>query len=100
MSPQSPTPSDAPEIHHDGDMRRFATTVDGAKAYLDYRQADGVMSITHTWVPAEIGGRGIAGQLVRAALEHARASGLKVEPACSYAAGWIQRHPEYADLVA
>ncbi len=100
MSPDPTTPPDAPTIHHDADVRRFATTVEGVRAYLDYRQANEVMTITHTWVPDEIGGRGIAGRLVRAALDYARSEGLKVEPACSYAAGWIQRHPDYASLLA
>jgi predicted GNAT family acetyltransferase len=51
-------------------------------------------------VPAAIGGRGIAGRLVRAALEHARAAGLKVVPRCSYVADYLDKHPEYADLRA
>jgi predicted GNAT family acetyltransferase len=50
-------------------------------------------------VPAEVGGRGIASALVRAAMDAARAEGWKVVPACSYAAAWMQKHPEYRDLL-
>ena len=45
-------------------------------------------------------GLAMAGQLVRAAFEHARQAGLTVVPRCSYAAEWSARHPEYADIVA
>ncbi|MFT4255992.1 MAG: GNAT family N-acetyltransferase [Pseudoxanthomonas sp.] len=87
-----------PIRHAPGDSR-FSTTVDGHTAVLDYRLHAGSLEIEHTGVPEAIGGRGIAGALVRAALDHARAQGLKVVPACSYAAQFIHRHPEYADLV-
>ena len=45
-----------PPIHHDQDVHRFATTVDGERAYIDYRLEGGVMTLTHTWVPDAIGG--------------------------------------------
>lgn len=83
--------------HEDG---RFLADVDGVEARLDYRREGERMLITSTTVPDEIGGRGIAGQLTRAAFEHARSQGWKVRPACSYAAGWAERHPEFGDLLA
>lgn len=86
-------------IHHDFDAHRFETSVDGHRCELDYELADDVMTITHTGVPAAVGGRGIAGKLVAAAFAAARAAGWKVRPACSYAAGYAQRHPELADLL-
>ncbi|MFT3761936.1 MAG: GNAT family N-acetyltransferase [Pseudoxanthomonas sp.] len=86
-------------IRHVPEDGRFSVAVDGHEAELDYRLRDGRMVIQHTGVPEAIGGRGIAGALVRAALEYARAQGLKVTPACSYAADYVRRHPEYADLV-
>ena len=46
------------------------------------------------------GGRGVGGELVRSALDYARSKDLKVVPACEYVAAYIERHPEYADLVA
>jgi hypothetical protein len=88
------------DIRHDSAAHRFETTVDGTPCELDYTLRDKVMTLTHTGVPAAVGGRGIASELVRTALEMARAEGWKVVPACSYAAVWMQRHPEYADLRA
>lgn len=87
-------------IVHDRNGRRFATRVDGVEAHLDYELAGTTMTITHTIVPPEIGGRGIAGQLVAAAFEAARTQGWKVRPQCSYAAAWVRKHPEVADLIA
>lgn len=85
-------------IEHESSRRRFVTQVDGHEAYVEYEQGHGVMTITHTIVPSAIGGRGIAGQLVQAAVEHARGADLKVDPACSYAARWFDKHPTYADV--
>lgn len=88
------------QVQHDPRTQRFLASVDGVQAELDYECSAGVMRLTHTGVPSAIGGRGVAAELVRTALEHARAEGLKVVPACSYVAGYIKRHPEYEDLVA
>ncbi|KLD78335.1 N-acetyltransferase [Xanthomonas hyacinthi] len=88
-----------PPIEHDPQRQRFTLQLDGHEAELDYLMQDGRLVITHTGVPTAIGGRGLAARLVTAALEHARAQGLKVVPACSYAALFVQRHPEYADVL-
>lgn len=90
---------DAPTIRHDAAARRFATTVDGMDAFVDYEQRGDEMVITHTRVPEAIGGRGIAGALVQAAFAHARSTGWRVRPVCSYAAAWAERHPDVADLL-
>ena len=87
-------------VQHQPENERFVVTAEGHEAEVNYSIADGVMSITHTGVPEAIGGRGIAGDLVRAAFEHARSEGLKVRPLCSYAEAWSRRHAEYADLLA
>lgn len=87
-------------VQHQPENERFVVIADGHEAQVDYRIDGGVMSITHTGVPEPIGGRGIAGDLVRAAFDHARAEGLKVRPLCSYAEAWSRRHADYADLLA
>ena len=87
-------------IEHDRAAHRFETRVDGIRCELDYTLVSGVMTITHTGVPAAVGGRGIASALVQAAFTAARGEGWKVVPACSYASAWIQRHPEHRDLLA
>lgn len=88
------------EIRHDAAHHRFVTEVDGHTAYAEYEPGDSAIAITHTIVPQEIGGRGIAGQLVRAAALHARNEGLRVDPICSYADAWMRKHPEFDALRA
>ena len=88
-----------PEVLHDESGREFRLETDGVRAVLQYEFGGGVMAITHTLVPDAIGGRGIAAELTRAALHHARASGWKVRPLCSYAAAYLRNHTEYADLL-
>ena len=88
------------DVTHQPEAHEFSTEVDGHRAKLQYRLHDGVMTIVHTGVPEEIGGRGVAAELARTALETARANGWKVVPACAYAEVFMRRHPEYADLLA
>jgi uncharacterized protein len=80
------------EVKHDTTAQRFCAEVEGERAVLDYTLVDGVMTITHTRVPAVIARRGIAAELMRAALQTARESHWKVVPACSYAAAYMRKH--------
>jgi predicted GNAT family acetyltransferase len=79
---------------------RFETTVDGAVAYAAYDLEDGNIVFTHTIVPTELSGRGIANALAQAGLEHARSQKLGVVPQCSFIAKYIERNPEYKELLA
>jgi len=88
------TPVHRPEKH------RFEATVDGHEGRLDYTVRGDVMTLVHTEVDPALKGRGVAGALVEAALDHARANGLKVVPRCEYAASYIERHPESKSLLA
>ena len=94
--------ADAPpiDIVHNADARRFETLIDGALARCDYRRIGSVLQIHHTEVPVALEGRGIAGKLVAATLEHAKAQGLKVAPYCSYVRSYMRRHPETQALLA
>jgi len=90
----------ATTIEHQPEGNRFEATLDGRHGRIEYRVGDGVMTIEHTEVDPELEGRGVAGALVRAALEHARSAGLKVDPECSYTRSYMERHPETLDLRA
>lgn len=87
------------QITHNAAARRHEAVVDGHLSVCEYELADGRMIFTHTAVPPELRGRGIAEKLVRAALADARAAGHRVVPACSYVAKFIERHREFADLL-
>lgn len=91
--------TDAPVVHNEA-ARRFEVTVDGKMALSKYLRAGDKLVIEHTEVPEELEGRGIAGRIVRTALDYAREQKLRVLPLCPYAKAWIGRHPEYQDLLA
>ena len=83
---------------HEPDRGRFSVSAEGELAVCEYAIEGGVMTIHHTRVPKPLEGRGIAGALVRAALDFARDQGLQVRPTCSYADAWMRRHPDYDRL--
>jgi len=68
--------------------------------FVDYRLAGDVITLVHTEVDPAHSGRGHAATLARGALDDARSRGLAVVPSCPYVASYIDKHPEYADLVA
>jgi uncharacterized protein len=89
-----------PAIEHRPARKRFEATLDGHHGRIEYRLDAGVMTVEHTEVDPALEGRGVAGALVRAALEHARREGWKVRPECSYTRSYMERHPETLDLRA
>lgn len=91
--------SHSPEILHNPAAHRYETTVDGYLSVCEYEIAGERITFTHTLVPPELRGRGIAEKLVRVALADARAAGKRVVPACSYVAKFIERNKEFADLL-
>ena len=86
-------------IRHNPQASRFETEVEGRLARCDYRMHDGVMHLVHTEVPQAAAGRGIGAALVRGALEHASAQGLRVRPRCSFVSAYLARHPQYRRLL-
>lgn len=87
------------EIRHNEEHHRFEAGHLPNLAKLNYRMQGAAVDLVHTEVPAEYQGQGLAGKLATAALEWARAKGLKVIPSCSYVRGYIAKHPEFEDLV-
>ncbi|MFA7267459.1 MAG: GNAT family N-acetyltransferase [Candidatus Nanopelagicales bacterium] len=67
---------------------------------IDYVVGGEVITYTHTGVPAEFEGKGIASALAQFALDQARLRGQSVVPQCPFVAEYINRHPQYADLLA
>lgn len=88
------------KVTHDTTAERYLITVDGRDAgYADYIQGDGVRDFHHTIIDPEFRGQGLSKPLIQAALDDTRAAGDKVRPLCSAVAGFIEKHPEYRDLV-
>ena len=86
------------EVLHNPSEHRFETWVDERLSKLDYIQDGRNFVITHVGVHPELRGQGLAGRITQVSLEYARANDLRVVPMCSYAAAYIRRHPEYAEL--
>ena len=67
--------------------------------YCQYTEQDNVLSITHTVVKQEFGGRGIAKRLVLAIIDEARKQSKKINPICSYAKKMMESSDEYKDVL-
>lgn len=88
------------EVTDNAAAGRFEIRAAGGTPLLKYVRRDGVLHLVHTEVPESMEGKGYGSVLAKAALDSARAAGLKVVPSCPFVHEYIQRHREYADLVA
>jgi uncharacterized protein len=79
---------------------RFELDVGGTIAFVAYRKSPGAITLVHTEVPAELGGKGIGSKLARATLDAVRAQGRKLTVKCEFIQGFMGKHPEYNDLLA
>lgn len=80
--------------------QEFELVVDGHRAVAAYQVEGDRIVFTHTLVPPEIEGRGVASKLIRTALDTARDRGLKVVPQCRFVRAYMEKHPETRDLLA
>jgi uncharacterized protein len=88
-----------PIVIHNPRTGRFEFQKDGHVAVLEYHMSDGKIVFTHTGVPEALGGQGIGSLLARAGLDYARSQSFTVVPLCSFIAGYIQKNPEYKNLI-
>jgi predicted GNAT family acetyltransferase len=89
----------ATEVTRQG--HRYEVTVEGKHAGFAYfTEAPGVLTFTHTEIDDAFEGKGIGSALAKGALDDVRAQGLLVVPQCPFLRSWIERHPDYTDLVA
>ena len=79
---------------------RFELEEQGATAFADYRREGDRLVIPYVFAPPELRGSGAAGRVMEGVVDAARAEGRKITPLCGYAAAWLRRHREHADLVA
>jgi predicted GNAT family acetyltransferase len=78
------------------DDSRLEIKADGQLAELIYRTRAGRLIVVHTEVPEALGGRGLGGELVRAAVRKAAAEGMTLVPLCPFARSWLEGHPDEA----
>jgi hypothetical protein len=87
------------EVRNNSEANRFEVTLGDTIGEIDYQRHGTTYVFTHTGVPAEYGGQGVADRLAYVALETAKAEGAQVEPLCPFVRAYIQRHKEYQPLV-
>ncbi|EFQ82119.1 hypothetical protein HMPREF0063_12827 [Aeromicrobium marinum DSM 15272] len=93
--------TDTPEVRRNDDAGRYEILADGQVAgYTEFRADGDVLTFPHTVVESAFEGRGLAGTLVAEALDDVRRRGQKIVPTCAYVRHFVEKHPEYADLVA
>jgi predicted GNAT family acetyltransferase len=78
---------------------RFELECEGKTAYLEYNLAGNILQLVHTEVPPESRGLGLASELSRSALGWARENNVRVDVICPVVLSYIEKHPEYSDLV-
>lgn len=79
---------------------RFELEADGVTAFMNYQLSGKVISLDHTETPVAARGRGFASRLTQGVLDEARGRGLKIVPRCPFVRAFVERHPEYQDLMA
>jgi uncharacterized protein len=88
------------KVIHEKENERFVLYADGKEAYVEYNVGEGELNLYHTHTDPELRGKGLAAQVVRAALEYIKENDLKVVPTCSYVRSFVSKNDEYKELVA
>jgi predicted GNAT family acetyltransferase len=91
---------EAMDVVDNADQGRFELSQDGHTAELVYTVTGDRMLLHHTEVPRALGGQGIGGELVQAALRRAARDRLTIVPLCPYARRWLEKHPKQVGAVA
>jgi uncharacterized protein len=90
------------EVVDNPERSRFEARIDDTVAgVIVYRERpENRLVLLHTEVDEAFEGKGVGSRLAQGALEHARSRGLTIVPLCPFVSAYLERHPEYADLVA
>jgi len=88
------------DVEHHPERGEFVVTIDGLRSQLRYeRVGDEVLDLRSTFVHRDLRGRTVGIQLVRSALDYARAQGYRVIPTCWFVETVVERYPDYRDLL-
>lgn len=89
------------EVIEDTDRQRFEAHVDGQLAgRVEYKLDSGTVNLVHTEVEDGFEGQGIGSALARGTLDALRESGRPVVNECPFLQRWVEKHPDYQDLLA
>ncbi len=91
--------ADTVTVINNTQAHRFEVTLGGEVAFAEYNLVDHGIILPHTLVPESFEGKGVASALAKTALGYAREHELKVIPTCPFMSAYIQKHPEWHDIV-
>ena len=107
--PTYPETSDVPDARVDADevavrdnpeRGRYEAHVGSVLAgYADYHSQPGLVTVLHTEIDTAFEGRGVGSELVRRMLDDIRSKDASVLAVCPFVRTFLQRHPEYSDVV-
>jgi uncharacterized protein len=87
------------KFRDDEARQRFELEIDGKTAFVTYRKSPGAITLIHTEVPKELGGRGVGSKLARAVLDAVRGEGRRLRVECEFLQGFMKKNPEWDDLL-
>lgn len=88
------------EVRDNRERTRYELLVDGeVAAFVQYSMRGGRLLLLHTEVDKSHQGEGLASTLIRGVLDDVRLRGIPLVPICSFVDRFIQKHPDYDDLV-
>lgn len=88
------------KIKENTEKKRFEAEVENRMALIEYIRAEDKMYLTHTEVPTELEGKGIASSMAKQVLQQIKDENLKLVPLCPFIASYIKRHPEWKEILA
>ncbi len=88
-----------PDIRDNAEMKRYELPVDGEVAVVTYNLSPSSLMITETLVPQKLEGQGLASRLAKHVIADAKDRGLLILPVCPFFMGYLQKHPEHAEVV-
>lgn len=80
-------------IHNEPECK-YEYHIDGHIAYITYDDQEGKMHLTHTIVPEELAGKGLAKMLLEDVLQEIEKNGKKAVAQCSYIVKYQEKNPE------
>jgi len=81
------------------DKNQFEMVIDGVTARIEFQQMDEKMALTHTEVPRELEGRGVATAIIEKTLVYLEENGLKLIPLCPFVIAYLEKHPEWKRIL-
>lgn len=87
------------ELKDNKEKKRFEVEIEASTAFVEYEMNNDIISLTHTEVPEELGGQGVGSKIVGNVLSKIKEEGKKVKISCPFIKKYVEKHPEFDDLV-